>query len=78
MKKAIRILTGVVLILVGLVLSLPGVPGPGTPIAVAGLVILADHFAWARRLVDWGKAKLHIWQERYRARRAARRPDRAE
>lgn len=56
--SALRIVAGFVLILVGLFLALPGVPGPGLVVVVLGLALLADHFTWARRWLDWGKAKL--------------------
>lgn len=58
MKKLLRILGGFGLILVGLLLALPFVPGPGIPLMVLGFVVLSEHFPWAKRLVDWGKAKL--------------------
>lgn len=44
-------LLGSALLAVGLLLSLPGVPGPGLLIALAGLLVLASEFAWAHRLV---------------------------
>lgn len=58
MKKIARIIGGIALILVGAVLALPLVPGPGIPLMVLGLVILSDHSPLAKRVVDWGKAKL--------------------
>jgi len=58
MKKLLRVFFGFGLIVVGLVLAIPFVPGPGTPLVILGLVILGDHFPWAKRIVDWGKAKL--------------------
>jgi len=48
--RASRIVGGVVLILVGLVLALPGVPGPGLPVAFVGLTVLGTEFEWARTL----------------------------
>lgn len=30
---------------------------PGWIFLIPGLIILADHFTWARRLVDWAKEK---------------------
>ena len=57
-RKTGRILAGFGLILLGAVLALPFVPGPGIPLMILGLVILAEHFPWARRLTDWGKAKI--------------------
>lgn len=59
MKKAARIAVGFILIPIGLVLSIPGIPGPGLAIAFFGLVLLADHFEWARRAVVWCKAKFN-------------------
>jgi hypothetical protein len=57
-RKTGKILSGFALLLIGAILALPLVPGPGIPIMILGLVILADHFPWARRIIDWGKAKL--------------------
>jgi hypothetical protein len=57
MRKAVRILSGIVLITVGFLLALPLVPGPGIPLILVGLIMLADYFPWARRLVDWVKAR---------------------
>ena len=45
-----RIIGGAVLVLVGIVLALPGVPGPGLLIIFAGLGVLGGEFEWARRL----------------------------
>jgi hypothetical protein len=49
-KRAARIASGVVLILVGLILMIPGVPGPGFLVVFAGISILAVDFVWAHRL----------------------------
>jgi hypothetical protein len=48
---------GFTLVGVGLIMALPGVPGPGIVVIILGLVILAEHYHWARRLLDWGKSK---------------------
>jgi tellurite resistance protein TerC len=37
-------------VIVGLILSIPGVPGPGLVVVFVGLSILAIDFAWAHRL----------------------------
>ena len=58
MRKMLRVIAGCGLIVIGLVLAIPFVPGPGFPLVILGLVILGEHFHWARRMVDWGKAKL--------------------
>jgi hypothetical protein len=48
-----RVIAGFALLIVGGVLALPGVPGPGIPIMLLGLVLLSDHFAWARKALAW-------------------------
>ena len=53
--RATRIVIGIVLILVGAVLSLPLVPGPGLLVVFGGLTVLSSEFEWARRL----KMQLH-------------------
>ncbi len=58
MRKIVRISAGISLLFIGFILSLPFVPGPGVAIMVLGLVLLSEHFPWARKLVAWGKAKL--------------------
>lgn len=41
------------LLIVGAVLALPGVPGPGIALILLGLWMLRDHFAWAARAHSW-------------------------
>jgi hypothetical protein len=55
---------GFLLLAVGLLLSLPGVPGPGIAVIILGLVILSDHFHWARRMLDWAKQKAENLRKR--------------
>ena len=60
LKAVMRILArnvaGWVLVVVGFGLSLPGVPGPGTPIMLAGLA-----------MADWpGKLRFFRWLQSYR------------
>ena len=40
-----------VILLAGVVLSLPLVPGPGLPLIAVGLAMLALEFVWAERLL---------------------------
>jgi uncharacterized protein (TIGR02611 family) len=49
-KRVLRITGGAVLLIVGLILMFPGVPGPGFPLVLLGLGILAVDFVWAHRL----------------------------
>lgn len=58
MRKLVRIIGGFSLVIIGSILALPFVPGPGLALVVLGFVILSEHFAFARKLVDWGKTKL--------------------
>ncbi len=64
MRKVLRRALGFLALLLGLLLALPGVPGPGIAIILVGLVILAEHFQWARRLLDWVKAKANRLRRR--------------
>ena len=56
-RKFLRISLGFLLLAVGLLLSIPLVPGPGIVVIILGLVILSNHFGWARRLLEWAKRK---------------------
>jgi uncharacterized protein (TIGR02611 family) len=49
-KRVLRITSGIVLLLVGLVMMVPGIPGPGLLLVFLGLSILAVDFVWAHRL----------------------------
>lgn len=53
----LKIAVGFALLIVGAVLALPGVPGPGILIMLPGLLLLSEHFVWARKLLDWGKER---------------------
>jgi uncharacterized protein (TIGR02611 family) len=56
-KRVLRITSGVVLLIVGLVLMVPGVPGPGLLLIFLGLSILAVDYVWAHRLNTYLKDK---------------------
>jgi uncharacterized protein (TIGR02611 family) len=43
---------GFLVLLAGVALSLPLVPGPGLPLIAVGLAMLALEFAWAERLLE--------------------------
>jgi uncharacterized protein (TIGR02611 family) len=49
-KRVLRITGGIAVVIVGVILSIPGVPGPGLLVIFAGLSILAIDFVWAHRL----------------------------
>jgi hypothetical protein len=54
-KKVLRIVGGFLVIVIGIGLSLPGIPGPGIAVVVLGLSILSTDFVFARRAMDWLK-----------------------
>lgn len=60
-KKVLRIASGAVLILVGLALSLPGIPGPGIAVVILGLSVLSTDFEFARRWMDKLKTTARRW-----------------
>jgi uncharacterized protein (TIGR02611 family) len=47
--RIVRTIMGFTVILIGLVLTIPGIPGPGLLIVFGGLAILATEYVWARR-----------------------------
>ena len=62
--RVYRTVVGVVgtLVIVGGLIMVP-FPGPGWLVVFVGVGILASEFDWAKRLLDFGKAKLHAWNE---------------
>jgi hypothetical protein len=63
-RNILRISAGFLLLIAGLIMAIPGVPGPGIVVMILGLVILSDHFHWARRLLDWAKQKAALITKR--------------
>jgi hypothetical protein len=57
--RASRIALGAVLVVVGIVLSLPFVPGPGLLLVFIGLTVLGSEFEWARRWRDRLRQAFH-------------------
>ena len=51
--RAGRLVVGFVLMFGGAILSVPGIPGPGILLVVAGLALLGREFHWARRANEW-------------------------
>ena len=49
-KRVLRITGGFLLLALGLVMTIPGVPGPGLILILLGLSILAVDYVWAHRL----------------------------
>ena len=63
-----RIVAGVVLVLIGIVLSLPLVPGPGLLVIFLGITLLSTEFEWARRLRERMRAMFRHARERMHGR----------
>jgi uncharacterized protein (TIGR02611 family) len=55
-----RIIFGIAMLIVGVVLSLPGIPGPGIVLVVLGFGILSHHFHWAEKI---HRRMKEAWQE---------------
>ena len=51
--RAGRVIVGLILMLGGAVLTVPGIPGPGLLLVVGGLALLGREFHWARRANEW-------------------------
>lgn len=64
-KRVILIVVGFTLLVAGLVMSVPLVPGPGLLLVVGALAILAVEFVWARRLLDRVKEQGSRLRERF-------------
>lgn len=60
-RRLVVALVGSIVVLVGVVM-IP-YPGPGWLVVFMGLAILAHEFPWARRLLDYGKAKYDYWSK---------------
>jgi uncharacterized protein (TIGR02611 family) len=56
-KRVAVAIGGFVLVVAGILLSLPGIPGPGIAIALGGLALWATEFEWAERRLEWAKDK---------------------
>lgn len=64
MRKTLEVILGFLLIVVGLLLAIPGVPGPGLALVALGLVLLSAHYHWARRTLEWAKHKFESLRSR--------------
>jgi uncharacterized membrane protein YbaN (DUF454 family) len=63
LQKILRVTLGILLVLLGIAgLVLPIMPG--WVFLIPGLIILGEHFHWARRLLEWAKSKAPGWKNR--------------
>lgn len=65
--RAGRVALGLALLVLGAILALPGIPGPGLLVVFGGLTVLGVEFEWARRLRD----RMHRSARRLTGRRDA-------
>jgi hypothetical protein len=75
LKRVVRWTAGLVLVMTGLVLSIPGVPGPGILVALIGILVLLPESRWLRKRYARLKRRhprLFGPLERYRRRRRHR------
>jgi hypothetical protein len=74
-KRVVRLTVGGLLLIAGLVLSVPGIPGPGLLVILVGIFVLLPASRWLRRKYVHFKRKHPIVfgpVERYRKRRRGR------
>ena len=67
-KRVLRITGGFLLLLLGLVMMIPGIPGPGFLLILLGLSILAVDYVWAHRLHTYLKDKAARVMKKVRSR----------
>jgi hypothetical protein len=58
LRTIFKLTAGFALLIAGGVLALPGVPGPGFVLILLGLVLLADHFVWAKNALAWARKRV--------------------
>ena len=63
--RQLRLCGGFLALAAGIVLSIPLVPGPGIPLILFGLLLLSDHFVWARKTLDVGQTKWQSFARRH-------------
>jgi hypothetical protein len=74
-KRLAITIAGLVLILAGLALSVPGVPGPGFLVIIAGLAVLGTEYEWARRALDRARERARSMARGIRRRRRVAPPE---
>jgi uncharacterized protein (TIGR02611 family) len=63
-RRIAAIAAGGILLVTGIALLV--LPGPGVPLIIAGLALLATQFQWARRLLDWMRQRVRATTARFR------------
>ena len=67
MKAILTLVAGWLLVGTGALLLI--LPGPGIPILLLGLGLLARRYHWAQRALLWAKEQLKGWSGRWNRRR---------
>lgn len=67
-KRIVVTTVGIALVVLGIVLSLPLVPGPGFLLMLAGLGVLATDYDWAKDALAWAKDKYKKTASKLRSR----------
>lgn len=67
-KRILVTLLGSALVVLGIVLSLPLVPGPGLLTIIAGLAVLSTEFDFATDALDWARERYRATKRRVRGR----------
>ncbi|MDQ3766721.1 MAG: PGPGW domain-containing protein [Actinomycetota bacterium] len=71
-RRIVVTVLGVALTILGIVLAVPLVPGPGLLVAIGGVALLATEYDWAKDALNWAQDKSRGSRQRLQARR--RRP----
>ena len=69
-KRITVTVVGVVLVVGGLILSLPLVPGPGVLTLIVGLAVLGSEYDWASDAMHWAKDYYERTRDRIRERKS--------
>ena len=67
LTKVVITVVGFAVILLGIIMSGPGIPGPGIVVILLGLALLATEWEWAERLLQWGREKVRSAADHARA-----------
>lgn len=77
LRRVVRWAGAIALVLVGLALSIPGVPGPGFLVVLLGILVLLPESRWLRKKYASAKRRyprvFHVIERRRRRRRGTRR-----
>lgn len=69
-KRVSITVLGVLLVIAGLILSLPLVPGPGILVLVIGLAVLGSEYDWASDAMHWAKDYYQRTRKRIKERKS--------